>query len=529
MRRNPIWRALGAGKYDHDGHLKKLLYGLLRQEYRLSEFDSKHIVQTHWRRSGWLPDHIDSRACDALGAEIWTHVKADMYRKAGEPGFKPSAQRSVMEGNNPKGGLHYQAGEPGHPGRIHQTTRRMKKHTPLGGKELDVPTDWSHMPRARREYYLTRQKCFRQAKLVVITESSGRERVEAHLVFDCPAYRAEEYMNSVNKTAMVSFDMGPSSVAWISYDPTDDCYDSGTYRLDQQERKRINTEGNYRKQRQKAQARSRRNTNPDCYEENDGKKQGKHIRGKRIHTRSKRHQRDGRNIQGSWTREEKIKTTSREQITREIMSKGTNIITEKDVPKDWQQKGYGSSIQRYSPGELRSRIIREAKRMDGTVIEHNTYETCLSQYCLCGNKVKKPTEGKKRVHVHQCQNPECPLYGYTLDRDLFAAFLGLLTHRYSTEELISGKLASEHWVTAVEYCSTGSVVAPSGVEPATGEMSTALGVGGEAAVASRQSKVTGINDSTLESLSNQRRGSLSGEDHQAPTPRSRGRPNTPNV
>jgi hypothetical protein len=336
-------------------------------------------------------------------------------------------------------------------------------------------------------------------------------------------------VNSVNKTAMVSFDMGPSSVAWVSYDPADDSYDSGTYQLHQQDRKLIDSERGYRRQRQKAQARSRRNTNPDCYGENDGKKQGKHIRGKCIHTRSKRHQRDGRNIQGSWTREERIKTTSREQITREIMQRGVNIITEKDTPKDWQQKGYGSSIQRYSPGELRSRIIREAKRVDGTVTEHNTYETCLSQYCLCGNKVKKPIEGKQRVHVHECQNPECPLYGHALDRDLFAAFLGLLTHRYSTEALQQGKLASEHWVTAVEYCSTGSVATPSGVEPATGEISTALGVGGEAAVASRQPRVTGISDSRLESLPNQRRGSLSGEDHQAPPPRSRGRPNTLNA
>lgn len=511
LRRNPLWQELGRGDYDHDLPVKHAHYNQLWDTYGLSQFATVNVAQGHWRASKHLPHHIDSRACDALGGEIWKNIKNYLYRKTGEPDYKPSAARSVIEGNNPEEGLHYQAGDPGRPGRIKQETRAMRKGAPLGKKKLDARTDWSHMPRARREYYLARQDRVRTSKLVLITESDGSQRAEAHIVFDCLAYRSQAYLQTVNTEAMVSMDMGPSSIAWVSYDPSSQRYDSGIYQLHQQDKSTIDSERGYRKQRLKAQARSRRNTNLDCYEPNQGKKQGKHIRGKRIRIRSTRHERDGKNVRKSFEREERIKARNRERITRELMQKGSNIITEADTPKDWQQKGYyGRSIARYAPAALKERILREARRLGGSVVEHNTYATCLSQYCLCGWRVKKPTQGKTRAHVHQCQNQECKLYGYALDRDLFAAFLGLLTYRYSTKKLISGKLANEHWVTATEMCSVGSVVAPSsdGVEPVSGgDEVNLLGSGGEASMASRQPKVAGINGSRPERVGEDPNGS----------------------
>jgi hypothetical protein len=107
---------------------------------------------------------------------------------------------------------------------------------------------------------------------------------------------------------------------------------------------------------------------------------------------------------------------------------GGQVAIEDNSYKTWQRSGYGARMLLTTPGMVKARIARESKLLGGTFILLDQSEHCLSQYCLCGHRSKKP----RGQEWHSCK--ECGLgltgltAGHVIHRDLYSAFLARLVH-----------------------------------------------------------------------------------------------------
>jgi hypothetical protein len=124
---------------------------------------------------------------------------------------------------------------------------------------------------------------------------------------------------------------------------------------------------------------------------------------------------------------------------------GGQIAIEDNSYKTWQRSGYGARMLLTTPGMVKARIARESKLLGGSFTLLDQSEHCLSQYCLCGHRVKKP----RGQEWHSCK--ECGLgiaglsAGHVIHRDLYSAFLARLVQEHSVVSLHAGKLNTEEY------------------------------------------------------------------------------------
>jgi hypothetical protein len=69
---------------------------------------------------------------------------------------------------------------------------------------------------------------------------------------------------------------------------------------------------------------------------------------------------------------------------------GGQVAIEDNSYKTWQRSGYGARMLLTTPGMVKARIARESKLLGGSFAPLDQSEHCLSQYCLCGHRAKKP-------------------------------------------------------------------------------------------------------------------------------------------
>jgi hypothetical protein len=477
IKRDNRWKELRAWKPKTSKEKKQRTqaYSVLYEEYKLSEYDTINRVRHHCKASKWIADHVDGKMVMALGGEIWNNIANWIYAKHGEPHYKPSGDRKTLAGIDTKSGLRYIPGKRNQPGRVVQRTLGMRSlKRPLSKKSLNARTDWSLMSKGRSKYYLAQQDKIRQTKLVLepledALERKGPRGVVAHLTFDCLPYRSQEYLDEVSNaqpTDILSMDYGPSQAAYVTTDGV-----KGIMAPSAKLRAEKAAYTNKIKKIDQAMDRSKREMNPDCYEQNGKGKhtQGKSIRGKRHKLTSKRQKSRARERRRLYAQETKLLNQYHRAKIRELVLLACNLVTEYDRFDEWCQNGYGKSIQSYAMGRFKDLLLREFAILGGWTHEHDPYVTKLSSTCLCGTRCKKDI----RTRVHVCQNKECPLFEKVLHRDLFSAYLGLLVKQYGIGKLMNGSLQTEHWKIAVDMCATGSEVTPeksstSGVGPVTG-------------------------------------------------------------
>jgi hypothetical protein len=119
---------------------------------------------------------------------------------------------------------------------------------------------------------------------------------------------------------------------------------------------------------------------------------------------------------------------------------GGQVAIEDNSYKTWQRSGYGARMLLTTPGMVKARIARESKILEGSFTLLDQSEHCLSQYCLCGSRVKKP----RGQEWHSCK--ECGLGltrlppGHVIHRDLYSAFLARLVQEHSVVSLHAGEL-----------------------------------------------------------------------------------------
>lgn len=459
LRRDKGWKELAKQPKSKQRTDK---YNQLKRDYGLSEFDCIRVAQQHALKSGWLSDHLDGRIITSIGKEAWIPVNQWLHGQAGKPRFTKAAERSMLSGNDQKAGLRYKKGYIVHAtAAINQALREKK---PLGEKLLKIRVDWESVPKKRRAYYRDKEDKIKKVSLVL-----KEGKLEAHLVYDCLPYRHEDKItrSKDNLTKQVAFDLGPSTLAFVSPDNNQ----SGVIQPKTELRKQVNKERKKRRRIQRALQRSRQQTNPDCYRHN-----GQYIPGKKIRVRSKNYLELQDRLRKSYRIERELISEWHNTAAEQLTSLGLELITEKDTIKQWQEGDYGRSITTLAPAALKDRIFHKAKvlrehhNLDASNTELNTYQTYLSQSCLCGQRVKKELHER----VHSCENKECLLYQIPLHRDKFAALLGLWVKelgaktdsqgkRTFNEKLGVKKLLSktyhtqEHWTVAIELCSIGSL------------------------------------------------------------------------
>jgi len=163
---------------------------------------------------------------------------------------------------------------------------------------------------------------------------------------------------------------------------------------------------------QRKMNRQRRAANPEHYDERGRiKKAGKTClpwKNSRGYERTRRHKAE---------KERKLAAHRKSLHGRkvhEIVSQGNTVIVEKISYKAWQ-KQYGRSVGLRAPGMFIELLRRTVASTGGTLIEVQTHQTKLSQFCHgCGKTVKKPLS--QRWHVCECGVGP-------IQRDLYAAFL----------------------------------------------------------------------------------------------------------
>jgi hypothetical protein len=412
-----------------------------------------------------MMDHLDGRIITSIGKQVWNDVSRWLYGKSQKPRFSSAYRRRVLSGNDQLAGLRYKDGCIIHSNQAINTAQR--KSEGLGNKAIKMRASWSGMSKRRASCY---QQAIMDGKIkkVSLVMDEYKTSIQAHLVLDCPVYRHEDKMKKASEAAgkTVSFDLGPSSLAYVSPDNVE----QGVIQPSAKLLRQVKNERHNRKRLQRKLQRSRQATNPDCYQED-----GQYIPGKKIENKSKSYKRTQARVRQSYQDEQKLIHAWHNNAVDKIISLGLNIITEKDTIKDWQEKGYGKSINLLAPATLKQKILHESRVFGGQQTELNTYFTWLSQSCICGQRVKK--ELYQRVHL--CQNTDCLLHGIPLHRDKFAALLGLWVKELGTtskknsktkkiELVFNEKLGvkrllaknyhtNEHRIIAIELCSVGSL------------------------------------------------------------------------
>ena len=181
---------------------------------------------------------------------------------------------------------------------------------------------------------------------------------------------------------------------------------------------------------QRKMDRSRRVTNPECFNEN-----GTYKKGTRIKVRSEGYMR----IRAKKAEKERKLAAERKrshgELCNRILAQGTTIHTEKLSYKGWQRGRYGKSVGKRAPGMFVSLLRQKAKGVGGEVVEFSTRTTKLSQVDhKTGLYTKKPLS--QRGHIFQD--------GTRVQRDLYSAFLA----RFVNNDTLDISQCHKAWASA---------------------------------------------------------------------------------
>jgi hypothetical protein len=121
-------------------------------------------------------------------------------------------------------------------------------------------------------------------------------------------------------------------------------------------------------------------------------------------------------------------------LSQEIMQLGP-VIKLENISYKALQKRYGRSVGESAPSSLKASLFRTAEKLGGRGELINTYQTRLSQTCLCG-EIKKKRLSERRHNCNSC--------GLKVPRDILSAFLGCFTlnevRKKGRKEIINSSL-----------------------------------------------------------------------------------------
>ena len=345
---------------------------------------------------GWMPSVFATRVAGASGKAVWKSVDEWLYGKRGRPKLRPPHLCRTAWNEDARSGMFLD-------GDVFCWNQAGGSHR----KDLRV-----RLAKREDSAWWAKHLEDRRVLSVGVTEDAG--------VWYCllrvagKPFRDPEYLAAVARGESVGMDAAPTDPAFVG---GDDGFVGTLASPEARERQRALDAQVRRLQR--AQDRSRRATNPYCYDE-----QGRHIKGRRPRRKSKTYKARQRQLRKLQRRATAQRRTDAEALTRKVMTLGTRVAVEKTNHRAWQTSGLklGARMRFTRPGETYARLRAETALLGGAFLELPTGSLALSQHCLCGERVKKPLSQR----VHHCE--QCGLG--PLHRDLFSAFLAHLILSY---------------------------------------------------------------------------------------------------
>jgi putative transposase len=400
LRSDPRWqraRSLASRQ-------KRDAYRELEREYGFSKREACNAAFAHWRASRWMPSVIDSRIALELGTEVWQQVAAYAQGRQGRPRFRPARESACVWGAD------------NHAGLVLRGRRVVWRNRLTPRKNLSL-----ELALSEREF--SKRVTGREVVRVGIKRElvRGRVRFFALLCLAGEPYRDQQYLESVNDSVVV-IDAGPSQLALVTETSSERLSLAPPELLEQRRREQQRL-----RRRQRALDRSRRATNPGCFD-----RRGRWREGKKATKRSQRYERLLCRQRADARRAAERRRVDETRLARTLVTEhGSRLATEAVAFRGWQRSRYGRRIGFTAPASALKRIARECIRVGGSVTRLEP-ALALSQHCLCGARAKKPLS----TRTHQCDH--CGLG--PLDRDLFSAFLALKLLEEGIGDLSEGSL-----------------------------------------------------------------------------------------
>ncbi|RYZ87447.1 MAG: hypothetical protein EOP04_11655 [Proteobacteria bacterium] len=370
-------------------------FSAVRIEFGLTEFAAISLASKLRTGSKDFDIYVPSKVAQEIGKRVFKAVERKMYGKAKRCRFKSKSEAFSIRGSS-------NAESPQIKVDIAESTAKLiyrKKVYPL---KVDANNAFHAHALSSRTKFST----------ILKREINGKTRFFVQVCCEGLAYR-DQYKELKHKNLLkeefgddiraesVSVDFGPSKIA----------VSNGNISFERIIVKDSLDEKIRDSQRlQKRMSRSIRLNNPVAYK--DGRlKKGVKLKKSKNYLKLSRNKKD---------LERKISSHRKSihgNLSQKIMQLGSTLKLE-NISYKALQKRYGKSVGKSAPSSLKASLFRTAEKLGGCGELINTYQTRLSQTCLCGETKKKSLS--ERIHA-------CGVCGLTVQRDILSAFLGCFT------------------------------------------------------------------------------------------------------
>lgn len=357
-------------KYLQEKNYKKL--DELKEGYGLTKTKFEEFLKPKRYKYQQL---IGSNVGQKIAFKAFQAVSADMYKLRGKPRFKGYGRVRSIEGKANTGGIRFKGGR-----------------FFINKEEFSLKYEKSEKLKAYEEYALSKPLKYCR---IVRKEIRGEYRYYLQLILEgVPYFKPERKCGN----EIVGLDLGPQTLAITTK----------KYARLQIFASELERENKLEGRIQRKINRKKRLLNPENFE---GKKLKK---GKHKWKRSKKLKKLESQYRDLKRKNKEKRKELHGRLIKELLELGVNFKIEKINYKAWQ-KLFGKSIGAKAPGLFIELLRRKAESAGGGVYEFSTFQTKLSQTCVCGRVKKKSLS--ERLHICEC--------GVKIQRDLLSSYLGL--------------------------------------------------------------------------------------------------------
>ena len=348
------------------------LFRKARSDYKFSDYSLQQFAIVVKNKCA-IGKHLDTHTCQKIATRAYLAVDKYMKNIRGRPRFKRKGWISSVESKSNKAGIRFRKNQIFWKGLI----------MPIILDKKDPYLVQEHALNSKIKYCRLLRKNIK-----------GKELYVVQLVLEGQALIKKK---NLSKNAVVSFDIGPSSIAVFSEkkaSPQVFCKELDPLIKDL-------------RLVQRKMDRSKRAANPENY-----KKNGTVKKGRLSWFFSKNYQEYKKICSENYRRLKEYRKRLHGKLANQIIKLGNLVKTEKLSYRAWQ-KNYGKSIGKRAPSKFLEIVRRKVENTGGVFEEFSTKTTCLSQICHQCNKKKKK---KLSQRWHKC----CDILA---QRDLYSAFL----------------------------------------------------------------------------------------------------------
>jgi transposase len=392
MQADPAWQAARAIPRSHKED-RAAAFAALREQYGFSEYALHGYATT--ARCSFLAEHLEAVLAQTLATRAYRALNRVCLGQAKRVRFKSKARRlDSIENKRNDTGLRFvlETPEAGHHG-----------YLVWQEDQLQAIIDWNDpVVKHGLDHKIKYARLIRRRASSSRSQGADREgsRYFVQLALSGLPYHKPKHTVG---TDTIGVDLGPSTIALVAR--------QGAASLETLCEALAPDERQLRRLQRKME-RQRRAVNPEHYDDKGRiRKQGK----RRLQWKNSRGYERTRRRKAE---QERKLAAHRKSLhgrkVHEMVSQGNTIIIEKISYQAWQ-KQYGRSVGLRAPGMFIELLKRTVASTGGTLIEVQTRQTKLSQFCHgCGKTRKKPLW--QRWH-------ECACGVGPMQRDLYAAFL----------------------------------------------------------------------------------------------------------